>query len=144
MKRSLNRKIKGYAITLEVIFTIAMFATFFNATIYLLNALNVQRYMDTVLTSTVIQAAKWGGTNSNAYLANGMNYSILDNARQQLSDLPRGFSASISATPEKISKEQRNVEVTVKWKLPSFFGFPSKNITATSEMEAIMKPGGLL
>lgn len=140
----MRRKRKGYAITIEVIFTLSLIAMMTNVTIYILTSYNTVRYMDTVMTSTTVQIAKWGGTQSNAYLANDMDYDVISNARHELNKTASFMSPSINGGPNKVTKGNSKVWVEMTWTQPSILMLPAIQKKNRLEMESIMRPGNLL
>lgn len=141
----MKRKRKGYMITLEVAVTILTLSLFIQATTYILLTLNTQRYVDTVLTTTAIQTSKWGGTNSNAYFANGMDYDVVANAQRELDrNLDPKFKAKITASPSKVTTSNNKVVCTISWTYPGIFFMPEIDKTVTIKLDSIMKPGNLL
>lgn len=142
--KQLKQKRKGYAITLEVIFTVMIISAMFNSTAYILTTLNTQRYMNTILTSTTIQVAKWGGTSSKAYEANGMKYDPIQNAQKELDRTASMFKPKISGEPKKVTTGNTKVSVSLRWRYPGLFFIDPIDKTLTLKMESIMRPGDLL
>lgn len=160
----LNRKRKGYAIAFEVMITIVLVVVYVQLTLYSLVTMNAQRYMTSVLTSTTIQTAKWGGTRTNAYLVNEVGgysgNSIEYNANQLLirEGYDRMFGASITANPKCISTNNDYITVSLNFKFPRFTilsmqfvngdkktaDMGGQTVTYTLKMHSIMKPGKLL
>lgn len=146
LNKSLKSKRKGYAITLEVIMTLALIAMMLEVTTWLMSTMNAQRYMNTVVTSTTAQIAKWGGTDSKAYEANGMTYNIIENSQRELDNIvPESFDATISGGPSVISENNSKVYSKVSWNYPTVFGISiGSRQDVRIEMESIMRPGELL
>lgn len=122
----INEEHAGFAVTLEVLATLSMLVAFLNATLYILRVMDVQRYMNTVLTSTAAQAARWGGTDSKAYKDNVSETSLLDNARQQLKHVVSDFGPFIDGNPPKITYNGQPITITIEYNLPSVFSTMSK------------------
>ena len=144
IKKLLKRKIGGYAITFEVIMTLWTMSIIMTGTAYILSTLNTQRYMDTILTSTVIEISKWGGTNSNAYKANNFQYNLIANAQDELNRTAGNLSPIITGGPDVVTVGQPDATCTLSWTYPSLFFMPSIHKTLTISIESIMKPGKLL
>lgn len=145
LNQNLRNKRKGYAITLEVLITVLAIVTIINATTYIIATFNTQRYMDTVLTSTITQIAKWGGTNSNAYKANNMDYDVIKNAQDELDrKVAPMFNAKIKGGPEKINRNNTKVYVQMTWRYPGIFNYGNIPSNIKIEMDSIMRPGDLL
>lgn len=96
------------------------------------------------MTSTVVQVAKWGGTSSNAYLANDMNYDVITNAQLELDKTAPFMSPTIYGGPAKITRENSRVWVEMRWSQPSILFLPVIERSKRIEMDSIMRPGDLL
>lgn len=120
-KSILNEEHSGFAITLEVIATLVMLCIFLNLTLYILRVMNVQRYMNTVMTATATQASRWGGINSNAYHNNVSSTPLLVSAQYQLTYVANGFNAVIGGSPDKISNNGDKITIWIDYTLPSVF-----------------------
>jgi len=147
-----NRKVKGYAITFEVIFTIVLLIMMINFILYCLVTLDTQRYMSTVITSTIIESAKWGGTNNTATRINGIG-DIIETSQKQLELVAAKFHPVITGGPEYITNSTQKVWCELEWTYPGlniFFNIKAKPIDKKGnnslyiEMDPIMRPGGLL
>lgn len=169
-KKILNEQHAGFAVTLEVMCTLVMMFMFIFMIIFFMMVMNVQRFMNTVLTTTAAEASRWGGTETRAYQINVGGTNLIDSAQQMLDNVinydsngnPTGFFATISGTPNKISHDGDEVLITINYHLPSpwkTLGIVSSNSQSTdvySRMEGtsgmemsirvkcIMKSGGLL
>lgn len=166
-RQFLNKKRKGYAIAFEVMITLVLITLYIQVTLYSLVMLNAERYMNSVLTSTAIQTAKWGGTHTNAYLVNqvggvsgNMGTTIQDNANALLAreGYDRMFGASILAGPKCIDENNDQITVTLRYKMPRFTVFSMRfvqgdqgysqmggdTMTYSIKMHSIMRPGKLL
>lgn len=95
----LNEKHSGFAITIEVIVTLAMCCIFLTCTLYILKVMNVQRYMNTVMTSTATQASRWGGVNTKTYRNNVSSTSLINQAQSQLDLIASNFNPKITGSP---------------------------------------------
>lgn len=126
MNKMLMSKHQGFAMTLEVMATLFMITVMINLTLYNMRVMNVQRYFNTILTSTAAQASRWGGTNTKAYKANVSNVDLLTTARQQLIEVAPDYNPSIYGTPEKIRKDSDKITITINYRLPSVFSTYSK------------------
>ena len=156
MKKRLNKKVKGYAITFEVLITIASLALFINTTMYMMAAMNAQKYMNTVATATLIQGAKFGGFNNSVYIANELNRDPIGSAQTELNKKAGFLSPDSTAEGPIISgytigptidgkKYVDKVVVELEWKYPDFFGvFGGKRYKIKLKMDPIMRPGALL
>jgi hypothetical protein len=147
----LKKKKKGYAVTFEVIMSLWMMSIIISCTGYLLSLFDASRYMSTILTSTIISIAEYGGTNTNAYIANDVSENIIQNSQDQLDKLSPIITANISGSPDKISKQNQNVYCTLNWTYNNdnrfnigTIIFPSKTKTITISMNGIMHYGKLL
>ena len=116
----------GFAITLEVLATLFMITMFISFTLYFLRVMDVQRFMNTVLTSTAEQASRWGGVNSNAYKNNISNEPLLTTAQTQLNSIASDFNPKISGTPDKINEDGDKITVKITYSLPKIFSTMSK------------------
>ena len=147
MKKRLNKKVKGYAITFEVLITIASLALFINTTMYMMAAMNAQKYMNTVATATLIQGAKFGGFDNNVYKAYQLNRKPIDSAQMKL-DINASFldpRPTISGRTSEGESGNQVVSVNLKWGYPSFFGvFGGKEYEIELKMDSIMSPGDLV
>lgn len=121
-----NEEHAGFAVTLEVLATLCMLFVFLNATLYILRVMDVQRYMNTVMTSTAAQAARWGGADSKAYKDNVSNVPLITTAQQQLNYVAADFSPVISGNPAKITYDSQPITITIRYSLPSVFSTMSK------------------
>lgn len=159
MIKFLKQKHKGYAITFEVICTLLMFITFITMTLYVLRVMNVQRFMNTVMTAAAAQASRWGGNYTRAYEMNVGKDPIQAIAQNQLNTIARDFEPEIKISPEKITLDDDTITVVISYRLPPIFGTMSKiNLPGvsydmydkTKDMEmsltvrSIMRPGPLL
>lgn len=133
LKTELNKEHYGFAICLEVIVTLAMIFIFLNMNLYVLRVMNVQRYMNTVMTSTAAQAARWGGADSEAYAKNISSTPLLKTAQNQLNMVAMDFSPKISATPDKIKNSGDEITVTIKYHLPPVFSTMSKVYSSSGD-----------
>ena len=155
----LNEEHGGFAITLEVIATLAMMCVFLTMTLYFLRVMNVQRYMNTVMTSTAAQASRWGGVNTKAYSENISSTPLLITARQQLNYAATDFNPIITGTPDKITSNGQKITITVKYSLPPVFSTMSnvngvsssynmynqtRNMRMSISVNSIMESGKLL
>lgn len=146
----------GFAITLEVMATLVMITIFLSFNLYILRVMNVQRYMNTVLTSTASEASRWGGVNTNAYkLAIGTEESLLGTAQKQLENVAGDFEPEISGEPSSITTNGDKITITIKYHLPDVFSTMShvgsynmynktKDHTLTISVNSIMNSGSLL
>ena len=117
---------EGFATTLEVIVTLAIMTTFLCLTLYILEVMNVQRYMNTVLTSTAAQAARWGGVNSNAYRNNVSSTPLITSAQNQLNSVASDYGAIITGGPNKITNNNQKITLRISYQLPNAFHSISK------------------
>jgi len=149
-----KRRVKGYAITLEVIFTLMIFSIFVSMTMFTMTALDSQRYMNSILTSTLIQGAKSGGFNNSYTIINGLG-DIQYTAQKEIDKLNKILgSPKIECIPDVV-KPGDKVRCTIKWKYPGIvlWGAPSSgdylSIGATEktmsvEMDPLVLPGKLI
>lgn len=135
LKDVLNKEHYGFAITLEVIVTLFMLFVFIGLCLYLLNVMNVQRYMHTVLASTASQAARWGGTDSKAYRDNISTTPLLVTAQNQLNLAASGYGTGNNGnagptigttTPPVITESNNKITIYIDYCYPSFFQGYSK------------------
>ena len=126
IRNTLKEEHNGFAITLEVIATLAMMTVFLVTTLYILRVMNVQRYMNTVLTSTAAQASRWGGVNSKAFRDNISSTPLLVTAQEQLNYVAPDFNAKISGNPSKISYNGETITIRISYGLPPVFDTMSK------------------
>ena len=127
----INEEHAGFAITLEVMATLFMLFAFISFTLYFLRVMNVQRFMNTVLTSTAEQASRWGGVDSNAYRENVADNSLLNIATHELKEVAPDFNPSINGTPDKISNDGDKITITISYGLPEAF----KNLSKVTSLE---------
>lgn len=154
MKNLFNEEREGFAITLEVLVTLVVITMFLTMNLYILRVMNVQRYMNTILTSTAAEASRWGGTNSNAYRKNVSSTPLLEIANAQLNAVAPGYNCHISGSPETITSNGEKITITITYQLPSVFqtmsmvGGTNMYLTGTRTMSiavnSIMSPGSLL
>ena len=132
----LNEEQGGFAITLEVIATLAMMCTFLTTTLYLLRVMNVQRYMNTVMTTTAAEASRWGGGNTRAYRENISSTPLKTTAQQQLYYAARDFNPIITISPDVVRLNSEKITVRIKYSLPPVFSTMSNvsNITGSYDM----------
>ena len=126
IKSTLEQKHSGFAISLEVIATLIMMCVFLNMTLYVLRVMNVQRYMNTVLTATATQASRWGGVDTKAYYSNVSNTPLLASAQEQLTAIAPDFNTAIAGSPDKITENGQGITITILYSLPSVFSTLSK------------------
>lgn len=150
----------GFAVTLEVLVTLVMMFTFLIMTLYFLRVMDVQRYMNTVMTSTAAQASRWGGVNSNAYRVNVSTTPLITTAQQQLQYVASDFNPVITGSPNKITYNGQKITIKIKYSLPSVFSTASKvyspssgsydmytktrNMSMSVSVNSIMEAGKLL
>lgn len=128
-KKSLKQKHGGFAMTVEVIATMALISVFVSLTLFILQAMNAQRYMNTVVASTATQAARYGGVNTTAYKASTEDTkSLLQDAKTQVdSILPNSvWHFTITGSPDKITNTNSWIEIKATYTLPNPFGSISK------------------
>jgi hypothetical protein len=129
-KRVLCEEHCGYALTLEVIATLAMASMMITLCLFTVRVMNVQRYMNTVMTSTAADAARWGGNFTKAYRMNVSDVSLQDTALQQLKYVAPDFFVQeddgISVTPDVIQSDDASIVVTVNYSLPGVFDTMSR------------------
>lgn len=125
-KSFLNEEHEGFALEFEVIATLFMMTVFIVVILYTTRVMNVQRYMNTVLTSTAATASRWGGTNTNAYRTNVSNTPLLSTAQQQLNYIAGDYNPKISGYPDKISLDSDLITVKITYSLPSIFSTTGK------------------
>lgn len=142
-RNGLMMRRRGFAMTIEVIFTLMTIALMVNASIYMMSMFNSHRYMHTVATATATQIAKWGGTESNAYKANNMNYNVIENAQNELNRTASILNPTITGSP-KVIKGNDKVEVKLTWRYPQIYIWGGMDGSLTINVDPIMKPGDLL
>jgi hypothetical protein len=121
-KRVLCEEHCGYALTLEVIATLAMASMMITLCLFIVRVMNVQRYMNTVMTSTAADAARWGGNFTKAYRMNVSSVPLHKVAKDQLDYVAPDFFTQeddgISVTPDFISYDDEPIVVTIQYSLP--------------------------
>ena len=144
-KKVFRKKVKGFAFTLEVIMSLALLAFILNVSTYSMYALNAQRYMDTILTSTAIQAAKWGGTNNSVTQINGVP-DIIQEANRNLESYAPDFNAKMSGTPKAVSANNNKVTITLDFDYPEMVVpfFNLGHVQTSITMDSIVKGGNLV
>lgn len=138
-KEIMNEEHGGFAVTIEVLCTLIMFTTFLNFTLYFLRVMDVQRYMNTVMTSTAAQASRWGGANTKAYRDNISNVPLLVTAQGQLNYVASDFNPVITGTPDKISNNGDKITICINYSLPPVFSTMSKVNGFSSSYDAYNK-----
>jgi hypothetical protein len=121
LKSLLQEEHGGFAITFEVLCTITMMFMFFFLILFVMMVMNGQRYMNTVLTSSAAEAARWGGVDTRPYSVNVGGTKLIDNAQNQLNQVVPEFNAVISGTPAKISTDGELITLRVVYHLPPFW-----------------------
>lgn len=155
MKKLMNDEHSGFAVTLEVICTLVIVTMFVIMTTYILGVMNVQRYMNTAMTSAAAEASRWGGNYTDAYKKNSsQSDSISVCTYNQLKDLPFVSDVSVSITPISISYDLQPITVTVSYRYANTFAsvgrvgatnmFDSNKKTISVTVYSIMKSGDLL
>lgn len=159
LKSQLKQEHGGFAVTLEVLATLVMLFVFLIMILYFLRVMDVQRYMNTVMTSTAAQAARWGGVDSKAYEDNISSTPLLTTAQSQLNLVASDFGAVITGSPDKISYDAQKINIRVSYHLPSVFSTMSKvngldssydaynatrNMSMQVNVNSIMESGRLL
>ena len=119
IKNTLNEEHAGFAITFEVLITLTMIFTFLFLTLFVLMVMNGQRFMNTVLTSTAAQAARWGGVNTKAYALNVGGKTILAEAQAKLNEIVPEFNAIITGSPNRISSDGDFIIIKISYQLPN-------------------------
>ena len=148
MKRIIKRKVKGFVLTFELIMTLAMMSVFMTITLFYLSAFDAQRYMNTVLTSTIIQMSNCGGYSNRYTRLNGIN-NVLDAANNELSRL-QGYNARISGSPDSISVSNQKVQAKLEWRYPKIIllnfiiSLEDVERELELEMDSLVQPGSLL
>lgn len=122
MKKLLKEEHSGYIITFEVLATLYMLTMFIVMTLYILRVMNVQRYMNTVMTSTAAEASRWGGVNTKAYSVNVSTTPLLVTAQKELDYLCLDFHAIIKGSPDKIIYDDHDININITYSLPSVLG----------------------
>ena len=127
LKETLNEEHNGFAITFEVLCTLFMIFTMFFLILFVLMVMNGQRFMNTVLTTTAAEAARWGGVDSRAYSVNVGGAKLLTEAQNQLNNVVNngspsnlsGFRATIGGSPAYIQSDGDQITVYIRYHLPS-------------------------
>lgn len=159
-KKELCSEHNGFAVTLEALATIVMLFVFLIMILYFLRVMDVQRYMNTVMTSTAAQASRWGGVDSKAYEDNISTTPLLTTAQSQLDLVASDFGARISGNPSKISHDGDQITVKITYHLPPVFSTMSQvhsisgnsydsysqlaNMSMQVSVDSIMEAGRLL
>lgn len=126
LKDILNEEHSGFAVALEVLATLVMCCVFLCMILYILRVMNVQRYMNTVMTATAAQASRWGGVSTNAYKNNVSTEPLIVTGQNQLNIVARDFGATLYGTPSKIQNDGDKIKITIKYHLPPVFQTMSK------------------
>lgn len=154
-KNVMKESQSGFAITIEVMVSLLTVTLIMLNTTYLLTAMNTQRYMNTVLTSTAAEASRWGGVDTKAYRANVSDTSIISRAQSNMSDIPVGYCPRISGTPKTISDNSEIITITIDYNLPGIFemsgnktsyesGCPGAKMQMKVNINSVMEAGKLL
>lgn len=160
VKTFLNEEHDGFAFQFEVLATLFMMTVFIVMTLYMLRVMNVQRYMNTVLTSTAATASRWGGVNTNAYLKNVSSTPLLTTSQHQLDIVAADYGAVITGSPSRITYDSQQITVTIYYHLPPVFSTSSRvqtiqgtnynmrnglnNLHMTVNVNSVMSSGRLL
>jgi hypothetical protein len=121
MRKVLQEEHAGFAVTFEVLCTLVMMFAFFFLILFAMMVMNGQRFMNTVMTSTAAEAARWGGMDTNAYRVNVGGAKLVDNAQSQLNLIVPEFNATITGSPAKIANDGDLVTVRIVYHLPPFW-----------------------
>lgn len=119
MKKLWKEEHCGFAVTLEVMCTLVMLFAMIIFIVFLMMVMNAQRFMNTIMTSTAVEASRWGGNNTRSYQINTGEPPIQNTAQAHLDAIVPEYNASITVTPERISTPGERVYVTVRYHLPS-------------------------
>ena len=111
----------GFAMTIEVLCTLVIMWTFLTLSLYTLRVMNTQRYMNTVLTSTAIEASRFGGGDTQAFRQTVSNQSLSSYFNNMIKNVAPDFNTSISVTPDRITSDNEMITVTLSYQLPSVF-----------------------
>lgn len=159
IKKELAAEHGGFAITFEVLCTFSMMFMMLFFILFVMMVMNGQRYMNTVLTTTAAEAARWGGVNSRAYIVNISNESLLTSAQNQLNAVVPEFNARIGGVPNYITYDGQKITLWIQYSLPPFWasiGTVSgtngnynmyndvRNLSMTIQVNSIMVKGDLL
>ena len=165
LKEILNEEHNGFAITFEVLCTLFMIFTMFFLILFVLMVMNGQRFMNTVLTTTAAEAARWGGMNSRAYTVNVGGNNLRTEAQNQLNSVVPEFGAIINGSPNYITTDGQQITVYIQYQLPSpwhvigrvngagqgysggydmYSALSSRPLGMTIRVNSIMKSGRLL
>ena len=161
LKSRIKEEHKGFLMTLEVLVTLVIMFSFVTMDLYILRVMNIQRFMNTVLTSTAEQASRWGGINSQPYKDNvNGSESLVDVAQKQLTLVAKEYNPKVTGSPNYISKNSDKINISISYSLPSAFSTYSKvnpngddaynmyektsNMNLSVSVNSIMKAGKLL
>lgn len=159
LKDELQKEHAGFAVTFEVMITLVSLCVMLNFTLYILRVMDVQRYMNTVMTSTASQASRWGGVNTKPYASNVSSTTLLATAQSQLDYVAVGFNAKITGSPDKITNIGDSITIIINYTLPSVFSTMSdvnvsngsydmytqtKTMQMYIDVRSVMEPGRLL
>ena len=163
MLKELNKEHSGFAITLEVLATLFMFTVFMSIILYTIRTMNVQRYMNTILTSTASSVSRWGGYNTQAYKNNvNSTENLLQTAQKQLEVVAplADWGSIITCDTPSITGNNQYITVKISYHLPPVFQDMSKvtalsgdqydmynktnNLSMSISIKSIMKYGNLL
>lgn len=163
MCKVLKNEHSGFAITLEVLFTLCTLFTFLTMFLYITRVMNLQRYMNTCLTSAAIQAARYGGNNTKAFHENVHSGSVSAYYTDKLNSIAKDYSGTFTGaqanlylqiSPEKIEYDTEPIHLTLTYTIPGVFSSYSKighydmydgnSKTIRLTVNSIMKAGDLL
>ncbi len=155
LKELVNDEHSGFAVTLEVICTLVIITMFVIMTTYILGVMNVQRYMNTAMTSAAAEASRWGGNYTEAYKKNSSHTASISLCTyNQLKNLPFVRDVSVSITPTKITYDSQPITVTISYRYANAFAsvgmvgntnmFDGNKKTISVTVYSVMKSGDLL
>lgn len=164
MKKLLKEEHNGFAISLEVMLTLCIIFTFLSMFLYIDRIMNLQRYMNTCMTSAAIQASRYGGNNTKAFHENVIaGQTISEYYNNKLDQIAKDYgysyngaqaSFNLTITPDRIRYDSQEINVVLNYYIPSSFSSYSKVFNAdmydgntkqiTVRVCSIMKAGELL
>lgn len=156
----LKRKRKSFVATIEVMVTLVLITMMSSLTLYSIRVMDVQRYMNTVLTNSIAEASRWGGFDTLPYQNNVGGGTILGKAQNDLNRFAPDFHPKITGSPNKIGSTTV-VQGRIDYHLPPVYGTISnivspstgeefnmyegvRNLHMQSSAHSIMQPGILL
>ena len=135
MNKTLKDEHCGFAISLEVMLTLCVLFSFFSFFLYTSRIMNLQKYMNTCMTSAAIQASRYGGNSTKAFRVNVTGgTTISDYYNTKLNQISKEFGSftgaqanfNLSVSPERINYDGQQITVRLTYQIPGSFSSYSK------------------